>query len=75
MLPFFAPKKQSGTVIVQSHEDGSQEHLGEEGDDHGLLSAAEDLITAVHSKDPHSVLEALKAAIAMIDSEPEELGE
>lgn len=61
--------------MVHSHDDGSQEHLGEEGDDHGMLSAAEDLISAIHSKNPHSVAEALKAAMAMIDSEPEEAGE
>lgn len=71
MLPFFAPKKESSTVMVHSHDDGSQEHLGEEGDDHGILSAAEDLISAVHSKDASQVASALQAAFAMMESMPE----
>jgi hypothetical protein len=75
MLPFLSPRKSSSTVMVQSHDDGSQEHLGEEGDEHGILSAAEDLISAIHSKDAHQVAEALKAAVAMLDNDNEDLGE
>lgn len=76
MLPFLTPKKSSSTVIVHSHDDGSSESLGEEGEiDHGVLAAAEDLIAAVHSKDPHEVAEALRAAFELFDSMPHVEGE
>lgn len=45
------------------------------GGDEGLHAAAEELISAVHSKDAGAVVSALKAAFEMLDSGPEEAAE
>jgi len=40
-----------------------------------LEACAEDLIHAVHAKDVHGVVDALRAAFQICDSEPHEEGE
>lgn len=70
MLPFLQPKKMASTLVIRHKPDGSNEPEGEEGEpNHALLSAAEDLISAIHSKDASAVASALKAAIEMQEGE------
>lgn len=65
MLPFLEPKKMAGIVMMKmkgnspeaSHEEG--EHSPE------LMAAAEDLISAVHSKSASDVASALQCAMAV----------
>jgi len=71
MLPFLQPKKAAAVMIAKRKPSGSIEPMHEEGEqDPGLMSAAEDLISAVHAKDAKGVADALKAAFEMADSEP-----
>lgn len=69
MLPFLK-NKQEGSMS------GPVEPIKREHDeDYDMLeSAAEDLISAVHSKDVKAVASALKAAFEMCDSQPHEEG-
>jgi hypothetical protein len=39
-----------------------------------LMSAADDLISAVHSKDASGVMEALRSAFTMLESQPHDEG-
>lgn len=77
MLPFMKPK-QSGSIIQAKYSDGGMEIENEEGQHSpGIMSAAEDLISAVHMKDAKGVADALKAHHEMKmsetpDEEPEE---
>lgn len=62
MLPFLAPRKQAGVIIAKRVGDKT-EPMHEEGEqDPGLMSAAEDLLSAISSKDASAVAAALKAA-------------
>ena len=72
MLPFLKLKKEVGaTGPVESITRES-----DDGEDYDMLeSAAEDLISAVHSKNVKAVASALKAAFEMMESEPHEEGE
>ena len=71
MLPFM--KKKEGSVSLPA-EPIRREH--DEGAEYDMLeSAAEDLISAVHSKDVKGVCSALKAAFEMMESEPHEENE
>lgn len=71
MLPFL--KKQEAAVV------SPVEHIKRESDEEPeydmLESAAEDLISAVHSKDVKSVAQALRAAFEMCESQPHEEAE
>lgn len=68
MLPFLQPKKQASVIMAKRVGDKT-EPMHEEGEhDPGLMSAAEDLISAVHSKDAKAVAGALKAAWEVCDS-------
>ena len=70
MLPFLQPKKQAG-VIIAKRVGEKTEPLNEEGEhDPGLMAAAEDLISAVHSKDSTAVAGALKAAFECCEACP-----
>lgn len=79
MLPFLEPKKITSVLVSKRKSDGTADTLQEEGEhDPGLLSAAEDLISAVHAKDANAVADALKAAYSMCDDDEDpamELGE
>lgn len=74
MLPFLK-NKQEGSY---SEEDDPIKRKSDEGEDESeydmLESAAEDLISAVHSKDVKAVCSALRAAFEMLDSQPHEEG-
>lgn len=62
MLPFLKPKQAGSVVEYKMHEDGDQEPMREEGEHSpGMMSAAEDLISAIHSKDAKAVADAMKA--------------
>jgi len=66
MLPFLNQKRnQDGGSVSISH-DGKISS----GNDMGLMSAAEDLVRAIHSKDHKAVAAALKAAFQILDAEP-----
>lgn len=70
MLPFLKLKQEgSGSAPVEHQMRESDE---ESGDYDMLHSAAEDLISAIHSKNVKSVAEALRAAFEMIQSQPQE---
>lgn len=70
MLPFLNPNRISATLIAKRKPDGGLESKGQDGDmDAGIMSAAEDLIRAVHSKDARSVAKALKSAFEMCDTD------
>lgn len=69
MLPFLKPDKMASVVMAARKPDGSLEPKGEEGEmDHGKLSAAEDLIRAIHAKDAKAVAEAMQASYDMCES-------
>lgn len=76
-LPFLMHRKIATVILAKQKPDGTLEPKGEEGEhDPALMSAAEDLIRAVHAKDANAVAEALMAASEILDSdeadEPEE---
>lgn len=75
-LPFLNPKKIVSVVTAKTKPEGGIEDTGREDEmDPGILSAAEDLIRAIHAKDSHAVVEALEAAFQMLDQDyPEEVG-
>lgn len=71
-LPFLKPKPVAGVIVTQRKADGGDIMQPEE--DHGLLACAEDLIRGIHSKDAHTVKEALKALFELMESMPHEEG-
>ena len=74
-LPFLKPKHQAGLIMEMRKPDGSSEETGTEDEsDPGLMSAAEDLIRAIHAKDAKGAMEALKSAFEMMDAAPHEEG-
>lgn len=71
MLPFLKNKQEASAAgpvesVRRESDDGSEYDM--------LESAAEDLISAVHSKNVKGVCEALRAAFEMCESEPHEEG-
>lgn len=73
MLPFLRPRKQAGVQApptqVTRKPDGDLES-DKDSENQGLMSAAQDLIQAIHSKDAKAVSAALKAAFEICESEP-----
>lgn len=65
MLPFLKPKIASTTVVGPASEMKKEDEM-----DHGLMSASEDIIKAIHAKDATQLGVALKAAFDMLDSAP-----
>lgn len=64
MLPFLKPKKLSAVIIHKVKPEGGTTPEGEEGEPKPeLMSIAESLISAVHSKDAAAVADALEAAV------------
>lgn len=59
-------------MIVARKKEGEPMEIPAE---HPLASAAEDLISAVHSKDANAVAQALEAAFQICDSQPHYEGE
>jgi hypothetical protein len=68
MLPFLLKKEGSASLPA----DPVKREPDEESDYDSLESAAEDLISAVHSKDVKGVCSALRAAFDMLESQPHE---
>lgn len=60
-------------MLVGRKEEGKPMELPEA--EHPLSACAEDLIDAIHSKDPQAVAHALEAAFQICDSQPHEEGE
>ncbi len=76
MLPFLQPKKAAGVIMAKRTPQGTTEPMHEEGEhEPGLMSAAEDLISAVHAKDAKGVADAFKAAFEVCESYPHEENE
>jgi hypothetical protein len=66
MLPFLQPKKMAGMIIAKYKPEGKTEPGVEEGEmDHGLMAAAEELISAIHAKDATAVAKALESALML----------
>lgn len=64
LLPFLQPKKLASTILAKRNSDGTSkpdEHEGEHKPEH--MKAAEDLISAIHSKDATKVADAIKSLI------------
>lgn len=72
MLPFLK-KQQEGSLSMPAEPIKREPDEGSEYD--MLESAAEDLISAIHSKDVKAVCSALKAAFEICDAQPHEEGE
>ncbi len=72
MLPFLKQNKEASASMPTDPIKRSPDN---EPDYDMLESAAEDLISAVHSKDVKAVCSALRAAFELCDAEPHEEGE
>lgn len=68
-------KPLAALILAKAHKPGPEGEEEGEGDEQGLDAAAEDLISAVHGKDTAGVVEALRNAFSILDSEPHEEGE
>lgn len=73
MLPFLKRQQEGSASSPVEHIKRDSDEGSEEYD--MLESAAEDLISAVHSKDVKAVCSALRAAFEMMDAQPHEEGE
>lgn len=71
MLPFLK-HKQEGSMSESEDEPIKRKSDEEESEYDMLESAAEDLISAIHSKDVKAVCSALRAAHELCDLEPHE---
>lgn len=68
-LPFLKARKVASVIIARRKPDGAIESEKEEGEeDPAMLSVAEELISAVHSKDATRVAAVLEAAFDIIGS-------
>lgn len=72
MLPFLKLKQEGSSSAPVEHV---RREPDDESDYDMLESAAEDLISAVHSKNVKAVCSALRAAFEMCESEPHEEAE
>jgi hypothetical protein len=68
-LPWLTKEKGSGgiSIDVRKPDENSDKN---QGDESGLLSCADDLLTAFHNKDKKLLASALRAAFDIMDSEP-----
>jgi hypothetical protein len=73
MLPWLKPKSQTGVIIQARKPDADKEP--KDSEDQGLKACAEDLISAVESKDSSRVAAALRAAFQICESEPHDEAE
>lgn len=70
MLPFLNPKRVSSVMIAKSKPDGSVEAMNEEGEHSpGMMSAAEDMLSAIHMKDAKALATAHKAMMDLHENE------
>lgn len=69
ILPFLAKKNQNAGVIVQTRKPDEEKS---QNSSEGLESCAQDLINAIHSKDPKAVAQAFKDLFELSELEPHE---
>lgn len=76
MLPFLKNKKHMAGLIVQHREPDSKDEPKElEHEDRDELEiAAEDIISAIHSRSADKLAVALRAAFELMEKEPHEEG-
>ena len=74
MLPFLKNKHEGSISETPDHIKREHDEDSQEAEYDMLESAAEDLISAVHSKDVKAVCSALRAAFEMMESQPHEEG-
>jgi hypothetical protein len=75
-LPFLKSRKLAQVIIARKKPEGGIEPMhAEDEQDPALMSAADDLISAVHMKDSKAVADALQAAFEICDSMPHEEGQ
>lgn len=74
MLPFLKPKAQTGLIVKTRTPDEKPEESKDDNQE-GLKACAQDLISAIESKDATRAAEALKAFFEIADSMPHEEGE
>ena len=72
MLPFLKKNQEASVYLEEEHK---KRESDEESDYDMLESAAEDLLSAIQSRDIKAIASALKAAFEMCDSQPHEEGE
>lgn len=68
MLPFLKPKNISSVIMTKIKPEGGIEPVNEEGEPAPeMMAVAEELISAVHSKDAKALAEVLSALMCMND--------
>lgn len=72
MLPFLKPKKMGSVVGVVTKADGEVKSTGEEGEDVGMVAAAEDILSAIALKDAPALALALRSAYELCESNYDE---
>ena len=75
MLPFLKKSKEASVSAPVEHITRESDHKEMEGgDDEMLKVVAEELLDAIHSRKVGNLIEALRAAFQILDSEPHEEG-
>jgi hypothetical protein len=76
MLPFLQPKKMSSTIMAKVKPAGDLVTESVESEmDPGLMSVAEDILSAIAGKDATRLAQSLQAAFQMFDMAPHVEGE
>jgi hypothetical protein len=76
---FMSDKKKPAALIIAKMRSGKesmpekaeQNEMGDEVDNMGIESAAEELLAAIEAKSPKAIVEAMKSMMEMMDSEEE----
>lgn len=77
MLPFLQPKKIATLMVSRRGKPGvaaKNEVVPGDGENPGLISAAEDLMSAIEQKSRVDIARALRAAFEICDAEPHNEG-
>lgn len=74
-LPFLKSRRVATALMAKTKSDGAVEIDESADSNEGLMTAAEDLISAVHGKDAKRVADALQAAFQMCDSDDDEFSD
>jgi hypothetical protein len=77
VLPFLKHKQQgnAGLIVKMRAPDEKPDSEDSEDKDAAIHACAQDLITAIHSKDVKLVAEAIRSAFEILDEMPHEEGE
>jgi hypothetical protein len=74
LLPFLNKQNETGVagLIIKTRKPDEKPETNQEDEDKdaGMKACAQDLITAIHARDVSGVMEALKSAFEIADSEP-----